>query len=444
VLPVVAGASVAGALVVGVSRLLALDRSYRDFLQLVVAQVSRRWPTCAPTSWSGARVAELAALDHAKTAFFSNVSHEFRTPLTLILGPLEDLLDDPELPAAARERLRPMHRNGMRLLKLVNTVLDFSRLESGRMRADYRPTDLADYTAGWPARSARPPSGPGCELDVDARRCPRRSTSTARCGRRSSQPALQRGQVHPGRRDRRRVRADGRRAVLTCATPGSACRPTSAAALRPLPPGDRRLVAQPRGHRHRPGAGPRAGRAARRHGDRARASRARQRLHGPHPARHGHLPAERILDEAPSDLPRSQSRLYVEEAHWWLGETAPARCEPGEVHAGRRGRVLLGDDNADLRDHVARLLRPSLRRHPGDRTVQEALELALVEQFDLVLTDVMMPRLDGFGLIKALRAGRAHPGRADRGALRPGRRGGLRRGPLRRRGRLPGQAVLGA
>ncbi len=121
-----------------------------------------------------ARAAELAALDQAKTNFFSNVSHEFRTPLTLILGPLEDLLDDPELPAEQRERLLPMQRNGLRLLKLVNTVLDFSRLESGRLRAAYRPTDLADYTPGWPARSGRRPSGPAWSWWSTRRRCPRR------------------------------------------------------------------------------------------------------------------------------------------------------------------------------------------------------------------------------------------------------------------------------
>jgi DNA-binding response OmpR family regulator/anti-sigma regulatory factor (Ser/Thr protein kinase) len=116
-----------------------------------------------------------------------------------------------------------------------------------------------------------------------------------------------------------------------------------------------------------------------------------------------HLPADRIVDVGSAESPTAHSRLYVEEAHWWLGDTAPAAVEPGAVHDGRRGRVLLADDNADLRDHVARLLRPSF-----DVTVatdgRAALELALVEQFDLVLTDIMMPRLDGFGLIKALRA----------------------------------------
>src|SRR5262249_24703361 len=89
-----------------------------------------------------------AGIDGAKTAFFSNVSHEFRTPLTLILGPLEDTLarvDD--LAPADRTQLLTVQRNSLRLLKLVNTLLDFSRIEAGRVQAVYEPTDLAAATA---------------------------------------------------------------------------------------------------------------------------------------------------------------------------------------------------------------------------------------------------------------------------------------------------------
>src|SRR5262249_6908282 len=88
-------------------------------------------------------------IDRAKTAFFSNVSHEFRTPLALMLGPLEEVM--PEV----RERLSPdryeqvltVRRNAVRLLKLVNTLLDFSRIEAGRVQATYQPTDLAGLTS---------------------------------------------------------------------------------------------------------------------------------------------------------------------------------------------------------------------------------------------------------------------------------------------------------
>ena len=91
---------------------------------------------------------ELAELDKLKTQFFANISHEFRTPLTLMMGPLEDAIAEPEgLSASNRDRLELAHRNSLRLLKLVNTLLDFSRIEAGRIEASYEPTDLASLTA---------------------------------------------------------------------------------------------------------------------------------------------------------------------------------------------------------------------------------------------------------------------------------------------------------
>src|SRR5262249_58508244 len=80
-----------------------------------------------------------------KTAFFSNVSHEFRTPLTLMLGPLEDLLASAS--GESRALLAVVQRNGQRLLKLVHTLLDYSRIEAGRAHAAYEPTDLGAVTS---------------------------------------------------------------------------------------------------------------------------------------------------------------------------------------------------------------------------------------------------------------------------------------------------------
>src|SRR5262249_47617386 len=94
------------------------------------------------------RAEALAELDRVKTAFFSNVSHEFRTPLTLMLGPLEETLakENGELNSTVRNQIELAHRNGLRLLKLVNTLLDFSRIEAGRAQAVYEPTDVSTYT----------------------------------------------------------------------------------------------------------------------------------------------------------------------------------------------------------------------------------------------------------------------------------------------------------
>src|SRR5262249_52725509 len=104
----------------------------------------------------------------AKTAFFSNVSHEFRTPLTLLLGPTEDALGDPSTKDVNRERLTLMHRNGLRLLKLVNTLLDFSRVEAGRTQASFEPTDLSAFTAELASRFRSAAERAGLSLQVDA------------------------------------------------------------------------------------------------------------------------------------------------------------------------------------------------------------------------------------------------------------------------------------
>src|SRR5712671_2610528 len=138
-----------GVLVAGVSCRLALNETYRSFYDLLAAAITTEVANARAYEEERKRAEALAEIDRAKTAFFSNVSHEFRTPLTLMLGPLEDELAErtSPLPPARRERLETAHRNSLRLLKLVNTLLDFSRIEAGRTQASYEPTDLAAYTA---------------------------------------------------------------------------------------------------------------------------------------------------------------------------------------------------------------------------------------------------------------------------------------------------------
>ena len=116
--------------------------------------------------------------------------HEFRTPLTLMLGPLEDALNDSSAARCRRRSAsgsRSAHRNSLRLLRLVNTLLDFSRIEAGRAQANYQPTDLAALTADLASgfRSAVESAGLFLEIDCAAAR-PSRCMSTATCGRRSS------------------------------------------------------------------------------------------------------------------------------------------------------------------------------------------------------------------------------------------------------------------
>src|ERR1700733_3126803 len=136
----------AGFLIVGVSPRRPLDEAYRSFLDLVAGQMATAIADAQAFQAERRRAEALAEIDRAKTTFFTNVSHEFRTPLTLMLGPVEETIADPRVPPEVRERLHVAQRNSLRLLKLVNSLLDFSRIEAGRVQASYEPTDLAAFT----------------------------------------------------------------------------------------------------------------------------------------------------------------------------------------------------------------------------------------------------------------------------------------------------------
>jgi GAF domain-containing protein len=160
----------AGLLVAGVSPRLRLDDLYRSFFDLVAAQIATSIANTRAYEEERKRAEALAEIDRAKTAFFSNVSHEFRTPLTLMLGPLEEALaGSPDALPQRREDLALVHRNSLRLLRLVNTLLDFSRIEAGRVQASYEPVDLSSYTAELASVFRAAVEKAGLKLTVD---CP--------------------------------------------------------------------------------------------------------------------------------------------------------------------------------------------------------------------------------------------------------------------------------
>src|SRR5262249_40724085 len=142
-----------GFLIAGLSPRRIIDADYRSFFDLIAAHTATAIANARAYEEEKKRADALAELDCAKTAFFSNVSHEFRTPLSLMLGPTEDLLAtaaDSRVHTQLSDRrlqLELLYRNELRLLKLVNSLLDFARVEAGRIEAVYEPVDLATYTA---------------------------------------------------------------------------------------------------------------------------------------------------------------------------------------------------------------------------------------------------------------------------------------------------------
>jgi signal transduction histidine kinase len=166
--------SPAGFLVAGINPFRRLDGAYLGFINVVAGQIAAGLANAQAYEEERRRAEALAEIDRAKTTFFSNVSHEFRTPLTLMLSPLEEVLALPEVDLAPESRnlVSVAHRNGIRLLKLVNTLLDFSRIEAGRVTASFEATDLADYTAELASNFRSALDKAGLQLTINAKPLP--------------------------------------------------------------------------------------------------------------------------------------------------------------------------------------------------------------------------------------------------------------------------------
>ena len=403
-------ASAAGLLVLGVSPRRAIDDAYHTFAERIAQHIATAIGNAESHAAERRRAEALATIDRTKTAFFTNISHEFRTPLTLLLGPLEAALAQTEGAASeTHEQLVIAHRNALRLLKLVNTLLDFSRIEAGRARASFAPTDLAAFTADLASVFRSTIERAGLYLIVD---CPPLDMpvyidrdmwekivfnllSNAFKFTFAGEIAVT-------------LRRDDAAAILEVRDTGTGI---PAADLPQLFECFHRVS----GARGRTFEGSGIGLAlvrelAQLHGGEVRVVSqldAGTTFTVSVPLGTAHLPAEQIGDPTP-DNSLSRSEEYVEAALGWLPELAdddgPPLPTAGTLSSVTH-RVLLAEDNADMRAYVQRLLSPEYEV-VAVADGEAALQAALQQPFDLVLSDVMMPRLDGFGLLAALRADR--------------------------------------
>jgi signal transduction histidine kinase len=403
----------AGVLVAGISTRLPLDETYLGFLDLVGAGVSSAVANATAYEQQRRRAEALAEIDAAKTAFFSNVSHEFRTPLTLMLGPLEEALaDTPSLEPLRRERLETAHRNSLRLLRLVNSILDFSLVESGRMRASYVPTDLAAYTADLASVFRSAMQTAGLDLVVECDPLPQPLFVDRDMWEKIVLNLLSNAFKHTfSGVITVTLTWSGDGAELAVADTGVGI---AAGELPKLFERFHRI----RDARSRTYEGTGIGLSlvqelTRLHGGDVRVESQEDRgstfivTVG---AGRAHLPADQVGDAAGQAGTTGLAAAYADEALRWLSVGDPAAAD-GDLPvseqpadgASARPRVLLADDNADMRAHLRRLLEPRFEIVAvGDGAA--ALDAALEHPPDLVLTDVMMPHLDGFGLLAALRA----------------------------------------
>jgi len=400
----------AGALIVGLNPYRLFDEAYQGFLQLAAGQIAASIANAQAYEEERRRSEALAELDRAKTTFFSNVSHEFRTPLTLMLGPLEEALADASgQDTSTYARLEVVHRNGMRLLKLVNSLLDFSRIEAGRAQASFEPTNLGALTAELASnfRSLTEKAGLGliveCALSTDQIFVDRDMWEKIVLNLLSNAFKFTfEGHIRVG------LTEDSNDAVLTVEDTGTGI---SADELPRLFERFHRVE----GARGRSFEGSGIGLAlvqelVKLHGGRIEV--ASEEGKGTKfivsvPKGTIHLPPDRLQVGRGFASTAVQAGAYVDEALRWLPEAAEQASlsqpvQPTDHGRGKRPHILLADDNADMRDYVRRLLATDYDLETANDGLA-AIEAIRIRRPDLVLSDVMMPRMDGFELVQAIR-----------------------------------------
>jgi PAS domain S-box-containing protein len=408
-----------GVFVAGLNPYRRFDDEYRGFVSLLSNQIGNALANAVAYETERRRAEKLAELDLAKTKFFSNVSHEFRTPLSLLLGPLEEVLAEgpARLSPGLHEQLVVAHRNALRLLKLVNTLLDFSRIEAGRLDAVYEPTELCKLTQEVSSvfRSAMEKAGLAFSVECEPIEEPvyvdRDMWEKIVLNLLSNAFKFTfAGSVVV------RLRVVGNGVQLSVTDTGTGI------PEQEIPRVFERFH-RVESSRARTFEGTGIGLALVReltkfHGGTVEVTSSLERgstFTVTIPLGKAHLPANRVqakLRRRSSPLSRD---TYVEEAQHWLPQKAGASAdEPvasmtpsatslsGEQQASQHELILLADDNADMREYVAHLLRDRYRVH-AVRNGQEAVEATRRLRPDLVLADVMMPALDGFGLVDAIR-----------------------------------------
>ncbi|MES2733038.1 MAG: ATP-binding protein [Bacteroidota bacterium] len=402
-----AGSGRAGVLIVGLNRFRLFDEEYQGFIKLVGGQIAASIARAQAFEQERKRAEALAEIDKAKTVFFSNVSHELRTPLTLITGPLEQVLtQDLTLQETSKQQLSIVQRNSVRLLKLVNTLLDFSRLEAGRVQAVFQQTDIASLTTDLSSSFRSAVEQAGIQLHVhcspmtDAvyvdhtmwERIIFNLLSNAFKFTLQGEITVSIQQV--GQRLELRVQDTG------CGIPPSEIPYLFSRFHR---------VAHAKGRTHE-GSGIGLAMVAE-----------LVKLHSGTiqvdstlgegttflisiPTGKSHLSANQISEEDAHLVPSLNALPnLLEELNTFNQETSLPKEVASSATNEAKATILLADDNADMRTYISKLLEGKYQVI----TVKDGLEaLSALETAlpTLILSDIMMPNLDGLGLLQKVRA----------------------------------------
>lgn len=398
----------AGFLIVGVSSRRPLDEDYLGFFDLLATQVSIAIANSQAYEEERRRAESLAELDRVKTIFFSNVSHEFRTPLTLMLGPIEELLNNANEENLAL--LQIVHRNGLRLKRLVNTLLDFSKIETGRVNACFEPMDISLFTIDLVSNFRSACDRAGLKLEVD---CPPINQPVFLDRSMWEQIILNllsnafkftfEGRIKVS------LRQESQSVELKVSDTGIGI------SEEEIPRIFERFHRIENAHgRTYEGSG--IGLAlvyelVKLQGGEVRVES--ELGYGTSfiitlPFGSAHLPKEQIRFNQAQSYEEIKIQPFLEEAANWLPDLVEPLASQEQnltMNSSCRSaapRILIVDDNADMRHYLERLL---LEFYHIETASNGRLALnAIHEQTpDLIITDVMMPQLDGFELVKELR-----------------------------------------
>lgn len=356
----------------------------------------------------------LKEMDRLKTEFFSNVSHEFRTPLTLMLGPIEDLLHNAEMSSETRSQLEVVNRNSIRLLKLVNTLLDFSRFEAGRIQIAYRPTDLTRFTIDLASNFESAINKAGLKFIIDCESLPEMIYIDPNLWDKVVLNLLSNAVKHTFEGSIViRLRWLNNQAVLTVQDSGIGIPATE------IPRLFERFyrVANARSRTHE-GSG--IGLAfvkeiVKIHYGTIEVESIEDQgttFTISIPSGKDHLPAYLVADALQNHSSQDVAKAYIQESLHWLPQNDLLISEAASSTEGvwlstdqnesRKAIILLVDDNNDMRNYIAKLLSPYcevLTATDGKVALSKLQERVP----DLILSDIMMPNMNGFELLNAIR-----------------------------------------
>lgn len=403
--------------VAGASPRLPFDDSYMGFYELLATAISAAVSAVRARTDERRRAEALAEIDRSKTMFFSNVSHEFRTPLTLMLGPLADVLQQPDgLSVDDRQRIVVAQRNGQRLLKLVNTLLDFSRIEAQRVQASFEPIDIGSLTAELASNFRSAIEQAGLRLVIEVADLPQPVYLDRDLWEKIVLNLLSNAFKFTFEGEIRisvRLSDDGERAEIEIRDTGTGI------AAEELPRLFERFH-RIEGAKGRSFEGSGIGLALVQELVHLQGGeiRAESRLgEGTSfsisiPFGKAHIPSEQMRMSQPVESNTGRRQAFVDEAMSWLAagdatgaaSILPAASREMAETLAPTGHVLLADDNADMRAYVERLLSTSGFTVETAADGEAALNAARLRRPDLIVSDVMMPGLDGFGLLSRIRA----------------------------------------